>query len=139
MSDKDTKKKRGSYNKNNEYALKHGAARAVKAIRHNKPLVGKAAEIQAEWEGKPYLEALRIHAARQSAVSQLYWDGVKTALQNEDTAGLLTCLKGVGWANLGAARCWKLVADEERRAGKDVPDYYSEVERIRQGDKNDDN
>lgn len=124
--------------KNNQNAVKHGAAAAEKAIQKGLPFTGLAAAAQQSVE-KDFQEKGRValiveNATRAQAAARLYWDAIAKCADEGDINKLDGYIKRFGWLVSVANRSWET-------AGKEQPDNKKlnviDVLRGEQNDKTD--
>lgn len=132
----------GKYGKpGNQHATRHGGAGAVRRIQEGKPLIGLAAETEAQVKedlAAAGREELVIEAAtRLHTCMRLYWGAVQTAADAGDLEGLDRYCKRFGWLATSALRAWREVRAEAEAAGTDKALDYEEMlaaQRERSGD-----
>jgi hypothetical protein len=109
--------------KDNQNAVKHGGAGAIKRLTTGKSFIGIArdAEIQVQNEYKidgPGALELR-DAQRLQAAADLYWNAVSKAAENGDLQAIDKYIQRYGWLASLALRAWteirKLEKSENRR------------------------
>jgi hypothetical protein len=96
---------------NNQNAVKHGGAGALRRIQKREPFLGLARVAQGEVEGR-LLEAgiegeLMRDAVRLQVVSDLYYEAFTKAMQDQDFSQATTYLKVWGWVHNSAIRAWE--------------------------------
>jgi len=111
----------GKINAANQHAVKHGGAGAVKRVQEGRPLIGLAAETEAQVKEDLAMagrEELVIEAAtRLHTCMRLYWDAVCAAADAGDLEGLDRYCKRFGWLATSALRAWREVREEAKAAG----------------------
>lgn len=95
----------------NQNAVKHGGAGALRRIQANEPFAGLARIAQGEVEGR-LLDAgvegeLMRDAVRLQVVSDLYYEAFAKAMQDQDFPLATTYLKVWGWVHNSAIRAWE--------------------------------
>lgn len=118
----DKARTRGKYNANNQSALKHGGAGALKQIQDGKPFTGLAAaeeqRVQTEYELAGRLELEKQTAIRLQTVQNLYWDAINKAAQDGDLIALDRYVARYGWLAGVSLRAWDQVGKGEKKLNK---------------------
>ncbi len=102
----------------NQHAIKHGGAGAIKRIASGQPFIGIAHEaevqVQAEYQtdGAGALE-LR-NAQRLQAASDLYWGAISKAAEDGDLQTLDKYIQRYGWLASLALRAWTEIRKREK-------------------------
>jgi len=119
--------------KDNQNAVKHGGAGALRRIQANEPFVGLAriAENEVEdrlLEGGIEAELLR-DAKRLQVVSDLYYGAFTKAMQDGDLTQATGYLKVWGWIHNSSIRAWEATrkakkTDNSGEAYKELIDLY---------------
>lgn len=95
------------------WPVKHGGEAAVKAIKHDRPFLGLAAEqervVREQVQTDGPIALIRQNAIRQQVAADLYWGAVVASMQGDtpDLEALDKAVKRFGWLTMGAMRCWE--------------------------------
>lgn len=104
--------------KNNQNAVKHGGAGALRRIAEGKDLIGLAATAQAEVQARVAEHGvdgeLRRNAERWQAATDLYYNALMAALQSGDVERATGLLAKWGWGTNSAIRAWTVVKQSEK-------------------------
>lgn len=121
--------------KGNTHAQKHGGEAAVKAIQKGEPFTGLAAEAEenarAEMEAGGVDAMTEKNATRLQAASDLYWNAVLAAAQNNDIEGLDRYISRYGWlagVTLRALAELRKIHKDRDRGGANVVDVLKSYE-----------
>ena len=105
--------------KNNKNAQTHGGGAAIDKIRKGEPLTGLAAEAEqnaiAELENKGVDSMAERNAVRLQAASDLYWNAVLKAAQDNDLEALDRYVARFGWL----AGCTLRALEQVKKARRD--------------------
>jgi len=103
---------------NNQNAVRHGGAGALRRIAEGKELIGLAATAQAEVQARVAEHGvdgeLRRNAERWQAATDLYYNALMAALQQGDIERATGLLAKWGWGNNSAIRAWTIVKQTEK-------------------------
>lgn len=103
---------------NNQNAIKHGGAGALRRIAEGKELIGLAATAQAEVQVRVAEHGvdgeLRRNAERWQAATDLYYNALMAALQGGDVDRATGLLAKWGWGTNSAIRAWNVVKQSEK-------------------------
>ncbi len=98
---------------------KHGGAGAVRAIQRGEPLHGLAAEaereIYAELAENGAYSIIERNAIRLQAATDLYWNAIQKAAQDNDLKALDHYVSRYGWLAGASLRAWAMVRQEQRQ------------------------
>jgi hypothetical protein len=103
----------GRFVDGNRASFKHGREAAVRALTRGDEFTGVAHKAElAVYEDLEAIGPLAIAtkgAARLQAASDLFWDAIDAAIQNQDLTDLDHVMARFGWLQGAALRAWKQV------------------------------
>ncbi len=106
--------------KDNQNAVKHGGAGAIKRLTTGQPFIGMAhdAEVQEEYKtdgpGAPELR----DAQRLQAAAELYWNAVSKAAEAGDLQAIDKYIQRYGWLASLALRAWTEIRKREKNENR---------------------
>lgn len=110
----------GSFEVNNQAAVKHGLERSIKQLQRGEPLTGPAAEAEAivrvELETEGVSEIVKTGAIRLEAMARAFYNKVCEALEQDNFAEADKFIKRYGWLQMGAGRYWAQYTSMQKSA-----------------------